>query len=136
MSVMMTYSTFLANVFSLCEFIVSNLPARVWVNGETGVTSVVSLEEFFEQAFGDGDLENMILHFSAELKADNTYGVVTGYRDSLLRLEAFFDANQRIEPRLMLASKEWLNVCSAAERVVTLPTARTAFQQTYGKQLL
>ena len=135
-SVMMPYHTFLANVFSLCEFIVSNRPARVWVNGETGVTSVFSPEEFLEQALGDNDLENMILHFSAELKADNAYGAVTTYRDSLLKLEAFFDASQRIEPRLLLASKEWLNVCSAAEQVVTLAAARTAFQQTYGKQLL
>ena len=133
---MMTYQTFLANVFSLCEFIVSNRPARVWVNGETGVTSVFSPEEFFEQAFGDNDLENMILHFSTELKADNAYGAVTTHRDSLLKLEAFFDASQRIEPRLLLASKEWLNVCSAAEQVVTLAAARTVFQQTYGKQLL
>jgi hypothetical protein len=45
-------------------------------------------------------------------------------------------ASQRIEQCLLLASKEWLNVCSAAEQVVTLAAARTAFQHTYGKQAL
>ena len=132
---MMTYGTFLANVFGLCEFIISDDPVRAWVNGETGVTSVISPDEFLEQAFGDSDLENMILHFSAELKADDAYGVVTAYRDSLLKLEKFFETNQRIEPRVLLASKEWLNACSAAEQVVTRPAVRTAFQQTYRKQL-
>ena len=72
-SVMMTYHTFLANIFSLCKFIGSDLPSRVWVDGEAGVTSVVSPEEFFEQAFGDNDLENMILRFSTELKAEHAY---------------------------------------------------------------
>jgi hypothetical protein len=134
-SMMMTYHTFLANVFGLCKFIVSNGPARVWVNAETGVTSVINPEEFFEQAFGDNDLENMILHFSAELNADNAYGPVTSYRDSLLELETFFNANQPIDPRLLLASKEWLNVRSAAEQVVRIPAARTACEQTYGKGL-
>ena len=60
---MMGYHTFLANIFGLSEFISSDHPYRAWVNGETGITSVISLEEFFEQAFGDTDLENMILHF-------------------------------------------------------------------------
>jgi hypothetical protein len=128
---MMTYHTFLANVFGLCGFIVSDGPFRVWVNGEAGVTSVISPEEFLEQAFGDNDLEDM--HFSAELNADNAYDAVTTYRDSLLKLEAFFDENERIQPRLLLASREWLNACSAAEQLLTLAAARTAFQQTYGK---
>ena len=126
---MMTYHTFLANVVSLCEFIVSNDPARIWVNGETGGSSVISPIEFFEQAFGDNDLENMIPHFSAELKADNAYGPVATYRNSLVRLEALFDANRQIEPRLLLASEEWVNMCAAAEQVVGLPAARTACQQ-------
>lgn len=129
----MTYHTFLANIFSLCEFIRSDHPSRVWVNGETGLTSVVSPEEFFEQAFGDNDLENMILHFSSELKAENAYEAITTYRDSLLKLEALFDANQALEPRLLLASEEWQNLRSAAAQVVTIPAARTAFQETYGK---
>lgn len=132
-SVMMTYHTFLANIFSLCKFIGSDLPSRVWVDGEAGVTSVVSPEEFFEQAFGDNDLENMILRFSTELKAEHAYPAITAYRDSLLKLEALFDAKQGIEPRKFLASEEWLNLCSAVGQVMALPAARTAFQQGYGR---
>jgi len=130
---MMSYQTFLANIFGLCELIGSDRPYRVWVNGETGITSVISPEEFFEQAFGDTDLENMVLHFSTELKAENAHGTITTYRDSLLKLEALFDATQGIEPRLLLASEEWQNLCSAASQVLTLPAARRAFQQVYGK---
>jgi len=130
---MMSYHTFLANIFSLCEFIGSDRSYRAWVNGETGITSVISLEEFFEQAFGDTDLESMILHFSTELEADNAYRTITIFRDSLLKLEAVFDATQGIEPRLLLASEEWQILCSAASQVLTLPAARRAFQQDYGK---
>ena len=130
---MMSYHTFLANIFSLSEFIGSDRPYRAWVNGETGITSVINPEEFFEQAFGDTDLENMLLHFSTELKVESVYGAITTFRDSLLKLEALFDATQGIEPRLLLVSEEWQTLCSAASQVLTLPAARRAFQQVYGK---
>ncbi len=127
----MSYRTFLANVFSLCEWIVSDKPSRVWINGETGLTSVVNPEEFFEQAFGDNDLENMIPHFSADLNTDNAYDAVSAYRDALLKLERLFNTDPHIEPRRLLASNEWLNLCSAATQVVAIPAAHTAFSLTY-----
>ena len=124
---MMSYRTFLANVFSLSEWIASDKPNRQWVNGETGLSSVVNPEEFFEMALGDDDLENMISHFSADLKSENAYDAVSAYRDALLKLETLFDSDPRIEPRRLLASSEWLKLCSAAREVVALPAAQTAF---------
>ena len=123
----------MANVFCLCEWIASDKPGREWVNGERGLSSVVNPEELFEMELGDNDLENMIRHFSADLKSENAYDAVSAYRDALLQLERLFNSDPRIEPRRLLASNEWLNLCSAARQMVALPAVQTAFSQTYKK---
>ena len=72
-SIIVDFEYWFENVVGYCEFVVSQLPNRVWVHGEKGLTSAYDVDEFLEQALGDRDLENLIAAFADTLRSRGVY---------------------------------------------------------------
>jgi hypothetical protein len=125
---MVDFEHWFDNIVSSCDFVVSTAPYRVWVRGETNVTSAYDCTEFLEQTLGDLDLEGLVPQFADRLHLAGAYDAVLSFRHALLQFERLSEIRQPGAQQL-LASGEWKGVEYAAKEVLALPTAQVRLKQ-------
>jgi len=92
---------------------------RVWVRGEPGITSLISIDEFFEHFLGDLHLEQNILEFEGDLRRIDSLDAVVSFQNVLLNTESAIQNDVSLQkPELLLASPQWESLRKAAARIV------------------
>jgi hypothetical protein len=121
---MVDFNYWFEGVVGTCELISSpSVFERVWVFGDTGITSIHYADELFEQLLGDLHLQECLQHFADQLREMGAWEEIGNFASALVDLERIVRSNPALDdPRTLLASQGWSLLQTAARRVVDLPS--------------
>ena len=124
MSSMVDFTYWIEGIVGTCELISSpSAFKRVWVLGDTSITSIHYPAELFEQLLGDLHLEECLEHFAEQLRELGAFEAIAGFTSALVALEGNIKGNPTLgDPETLLASQGWSALQTAAKRVVDLPS--------------
>jgi hypothetical protein len=101
------FSYWLDGIVSACELISSpNAFERVWVFGDTSITSIHYPDELFEQLLGDLHLEESLQDFADHLREMAAFDAIAGFARALVDLERVIKSNPLGAPEELLRSRE------------------------------
>lgn len=122
---MVDFEYWFEGVVATCQLISSPTEfERVWIFGDSSITSIHYPDELFEQMLGDLNLEECHRHFADKLREMGAFDAVAEFTSILVDLETTIRSKPTLEDsRTLLTSQEWSVLQSAAKRVADLPCA-------------
>lgn len=120
---MFPVESWLDQLISYWDLVVSTAPRRVWVEGEKGVTSAYDFGEFLIQTVDGLDLENLIPENADTLRALGLYDSTVDFHRALQQLEEAFGYDP-VDATKLLDSIEWKNLRVIAEHGLKIPAAQ------------
>jgi hypothetical protein len=119
------FDYWIANIVSSSKLIADpDALGRVWIHGETGITSAYSVGELLEQLLGDLRLQEHVHQFEDSLRRVGALEVIGAFAQASVDLEKAIEKHSSLErPENLMVSTHWKNLQIAAKRVIQLPVA-------------
>jgi hypothetical protein len=128
---MIELATWLSGIGRMSEFIGDDISLRrVWVRGDSSITSIVSYDELYEQLFDDLDSDAFEAELERHLPRDLDARVaINSFLDAIRKFDKIEATDPNMQsPTYLLSSSAWKDVQDAARRVLQLDAVKRAFR--------